>query len=319
MVGSRFLFAIPGRVGAAVAQPFQAHAGTGSTSGTIRIISALRMVMEKRRMVPDEAMAMLDGALARLRQEAPLVHNITNQVVSNVTANALLAIGASPAMVQAEEEVGEFVRHARALVINIGTLLAPQRAAMLIAARGAKAAGIPWVLDPVAAGATAYRRSAARDLLSLGPSVLRGNAGEILALAGEAGLSRGVDSLAASTAAREAAGALARQGKGMVVAVTGATDYVTDGTTMLALSNGHPLLTRVTGTGCTATALIGAFLGAGLPPMAAAVAGLTALGVAAEDAALRATGPGSFQVALLDRLHGLEDAAMREAARITPG
>ncbi|WP_120008467.1 hydroxyethylthiazole kinase [Teichococcus vastitatis] len=257
----------------------------------------------------------LPGALSRLRAAAPLVHNITNQVVANFTANALLAIGASPAMVQAEEEVEAFVVQAAALVVNIGTLLAPQRRAMHLAARRAGEAGIPWVLDPVAAGATAFRRDTAHSLLALRPRVLRGNASEILSLLGEEGGGRGVDSGAAPERARDAARILARQ-HGLVVAVTGATDHVTDGERMVALENGHPMLTRVTGTGCTATALVGAFLGAGLPPLDAAVAGLAALGVAAEQAAEGTVGPGSFQVALLDRLHGLDGATLAARARL---
>ncbi|KAA2213402.1 hydroxyethylthiazole kinase [Teichococcus oryzae] len=257
----------------------------------------------------------LSTALAMLRDAAPLVHNITNQVVANLTANALLAIGASPAMVQAEEEVEEFVVQAAALVVNIGTLLAPQRRAMHLAARHAGQAGIPWVLDPVAAGATAFRRETAQDLLALRPAVLRGNGSEILALAGEDGGGKGVDSGAATGRAVAAARAVARR-EGVVVAVTGAIDHVTDGTRMVTVGNGHPLLTRVTGTGCTATALIGAFLGAGLPPLTAAVAGLATLGVAAEQAAGAAAGPASFQVALLDRLHGLDGATLAARARL---
>ncbi|MBO1076165.1 hydroxyethylthiazole kinase [Roseomonas marmotae] len=259
----------------------------------------------------------LSLALSRLRQAAPLVHNITNQVVANVTANALLAIGASPAMVLAEQEVGEFVRLTAALVINLGTLTAPQRDAMLVATAAAGEAGVPWIMDPVAAGATAFRKDTALQLLARGPRVVRGNASEIMALAGQAGGGKGVDSAHRSDAAREAARQLARQ-SGAVVAVTGATDYVTDGTAMLAIANGHPMLTRVTGTGCTATALIGAFLGAGLDGMQAAVAGLAVLGVAAEQAAPLASGPGSFQVALLDRLYGLEGAELAGRARISP-
>jgi hydroxyethylthiazole kinase len=257
----------------------------------------------------------LPGALARLHAAAPLVHNITNQVVSNLTANALLAVGASPAMVQAEQEVEEFVRIAAALVVNIGTLQAPTLAAMHLAAQAATAAGVPWILDPVAAGATAYRREAATSLLALRPQVLRGNASEIMALAGEAGTSRGVDSTQAAERAQDAARRLALQ-SGAVVAVTGATDYITDGTNMLAVANGHKMLTRVTGTGCTATALIGAFLGAGLLPMEAAGAGLALLGLAAEQAAPSA-GPASFQVALIDALYRMDGATLAAGARLS--
>ncbi|MFZ5790839.1 MAG: hydroxyethylthiazole kinase [Pseudomonadota bacterium] len=261
--------------------------------------------------------ANLHEAMARLRAAAPLVHNITNFVVMNTTANALLAIGASPAMVHAIEEVEAFVPLAKALVVNIGTLSTPWLAAMERAASKAAEAGVPWVLDPVAVGATPYRTEAARRLAKLRPAVIRANASEILALAGEAGIApKGVDSAHGSEAAREAAKALARE-LGTVVAVTGAVDYITDGRRMAAVANGNAMLTRVTGTGCTATALVGAFLGAGLAPFNAATAGLVALGVAAEIAAARSAGPGSFQAALFDALHALDDAALAERARLS--
>lgn len=259
----------------------------------------------------------LTNALSRLRAAAPLVHNITNQVVANVTANALLAIGASPAMVQAEEEVGSFVRLAAALVVNIGTLTAPQLAAMQIATRTAGEAGVPWILDPVAAGATPYRLQAARGLVQQRPAVVRGNASEILALAGEAASSKGVDSTHGSSTALAAAQHLAKE-HGAVVAVTGAVDYVTDGQATWAIANGHPMLTRVTGTGCTATALIGAFLGAGFTAMQSALAGLTILGVVGELAAAKAGAPGSFQVAILDGLYELDDETLARHTRVMP-
>lgn len=259
----------------------------------------------------------LIDALARLRREAPLVHNITNQVVANVTANALLAIGASPAMVQAEQEVADFAPRAAALVVNIGTLTAPQLAAMHLAVEAAASAGRPWILDPVAAGATPYRLEAAQGLLRRRPNVVRGNASEILALAGEAGSSKGVDSAHRSDAALQAARQLART-HGATVAVTGEVDYVTDGKDTLAIANGHPLLTKVTGMGCTATALIGAFLGAGLHAMSAAVAGLAVLGVVGEQAAEHASAPGSFQVQVLDRLYLLDGETLARHARISP-
>lgn len=258
----------------------------------------------------------LDGAIARLRAAAPLVHNITNFVAMNATANALLAVGASPAMVSAIEEVVDFTPLAAALVVNIGTLSADRLASMEAAARTAQAAGIPWVLDPVAAGSTPYRSAAARALSQFGPAVVRGNASEILALSGTArARGKGADSTDSSEAAREAAQSLARR-LGAVVAVTGAVDYVADGRRLAAIANGDPLLTRVTATGCVATALIGAFLGAGLAPFDAAAAGLVTLGVAAEIAAPGAAGPGSFQVALFDALYRLDDAALALRARI---
>lgn len=256
----------------------------------------------------------LSQALHTLRAKAPLVHNITNYVVMNNTANALLAIGASPAMVHAPEEAGEFAAIASALVINIGTLSKEWVEGMVRAASGARAAGRPWILDPVAVGATAFRRETCNRLLALKPDVIRGNASEILALAGAATAGKGVDSTETSDDAADAARRLAAA-TGSVVAVTGATDYVTDGTRTTAIHNGHVLLTRVTGTGCTATALIGAYLGAGLPAFDAAVAGLATIGVAAEEAARNASGPGTFQVALYDALHQLDGVALGTGAR----
>ncbi len=256
----------------------------------------------------------LSAALSTLRAKAPLVHNITNYVVMNNTANALLAIGASPAMVHAPEEAGEFASIASALVINIGTLSAEWVEGMLGAANGARNAGKPWILDPVAVGATAFRRETCARLLALKPDVIRGNASEILALAGAATAGKGVDSTETSDDAADAARRLA-EATGSIVAVTGATDYVTDGTRTTAIRNGHPLLTRVTGTGCTATALIGAYLGAGLSPFDAAVAGLVTIGVAAEIAAEDAAGPGAFQLALYDALYNLDVEALTRGAR----
>ena len=261
--------------------------------------------------------ANIDGSLARLRQRAPLVHNITNYVVMNLTANALLAVGASPAMVHAEDEVEEFAALAKALVINIGTISPAWLAAMKRAAQSAGAAGVPWILDPVAVGATVYRTRASSDLVLLKPAVVRGNGSEILALAGAAGArSKGVDSAAGSEAARDAARALATR-LGTVVAVTGAIDYVTDGVRVVAIANGHPMLTRVTGTGCSATAIIGAFLGSGLAPLPAAVAGLVTIGIAGEIAAEKSNAPGSFAVALIDALYELDDAGLAARARLS--
>ncbi len=258
----------------------------------------------------------LHDAIARLRARAPLIHNITNYVVMNSTANALLAIGASPAMVHALPEVEDFAPLAQALVINIGTLSPPWVEAMERAAVAATAAGVPFVLDPVAAGATRYRTEVSLRLLALRPAIVRGNASEIMALAGESGASgKGVDSTKTSEAARDAAAALARQAR-CVVAVTGAVDYVTDGERMTGIANGDPLLSRVTGTGCMATALCGAFLGAGLPAFDAAVAGLATMGVAAEQAIVGAKGPASFQVALIDAFHNLDDAALAAGVRL---
>jgi hydroxyethylthiazole kinase len=257
------------------------------------------------------------ATLQRLRERVPLVQSITNYVSMDVTANALLAIGAAPAMVHAAEEVEEFVGIAHALVINIGTLSPPWVEAMRLAADRAVALGKPWVLDPVGAGATRYRTDTARELAERRPTIIRGNASEILAVAGAANATRGVDSAHASSDAVESARALARQ-LGCVVAVTGAVDYVSDGARTLSVSNGHPLMTRVTALGCSATALVGAFAAVHTDPVVATAAALGALGVAGEIAARDAAGPGTFRWKLLDALYLLDEGAM-EMVRIEEG
>jgi hydroxyethylthiazole kinase len=254
--------------------------------------------------------------LSALRTARPLVHNITNYVVMNSTANALLALGASPAMVHAAEEVEDFVDIAQALVINIGTLSPSWVAAMKLAAARAVARGKPWVLDPVGVGATGYRSAVAGDLASRKPAVIRGNASEILSLArATAEATRGVDSTQGSEAAVEAARALARA-TGAVVAVTGAVDYITDGGRTIACRNGHRLMTHVTGMGCAATAIIGACLAVEPDPLTAASHGLAMLGVAGELAAARAAGPGTMQSGLYDALASLDRETLERRVRL---
>jgi hydroxyethylthiazole kinase len=228
----------------------------------------------------------------------------------DVTANALLAVGASPAMIHAEEEVEEFVAIASALVVNIGTLSPAWVRAMELAATRASELGKPWVLDPVGAGATSYRTKTAASLSRLGPSVIRGNASEILALAGTGAMARGVDSVHGSDSAAEVARSLASE-LGCVVAVTGATDYITDGERMLRVENGHPLMTRVTALGCTASALIGAFLAVNQDDVGAAAQALAILGLAGEIAATDSPGPGSLRWRILDALHAMDEAALQ--------
>jgi hydroxyethylthiazole kinase len=255
------------------------------------------------------------ASLAEIRRTAPLVHNITNYVVMNNTANALLAVGASPAMVHAADEVEEFVGISRALVVNIGTLSTPWVVAMRAAANRAQELGIPWALDPVGVGATTFRNAVAADLATRGPAVVRGNASEIMALAGTGARTKGVDSAHRTDAAIESAREVARR-TGAVVAITGAVDYVTDGDRLATLSNGHPLMARVTGMGCTATAIVGAFLAVERDAFRATVQGLTVLAVAGEVAAERSLGPGSLQVQLLDALHLLDESTIADRARI---
>lgn len=237
---------------------------------------------------------------ADVRAKVPLVHNITNHVVMNFTANALLAFGASPAMVHAEEEVEDFVAISQALVVNIGTLDRGFVAGMERASAKAHAIGVPWVLDPVGVGATPYRMETCRNLLRHRPAVIRANASETLALSGAATGGRGVDSLHGSEAAVAAGMALSRA-TGAVVAVTGATDVVILGDRIARIEGGHPLSQKVTGTGCAATALVGACL-AVAEPFEAALAALAAMKAAAERAAAIASAPGSFSVNLIDAL-----------------
>lgn len=254
--------------------------------------------------------------VARIRESAPLVHNITNFVVMNTTANALLALGASPVMAHALEEVEEMVGLARALVINIGTLSAPWIEAMLRAGRAARERGVPIVLDPVGSGATQLRTATVGRLLAEAkPTIVRGNASEIRSLVHADKATKGVDSAHAAEDALTAARALGNA-FGCVVSVSGETDVVVWKDDVARVRNGHPWMTRVTGMGCTATALTGAFLAVNPSPFDAAVNAMVAIGVAGELAAERSRGPGSFQLELLDALFTLDEATLRDRARV---
>jgi len=255
--------------------------------------------------------------LRRLRGRKPLVHQITNYVVMNETANATLALGALPVMAHAREEVEEMVALAGALVLNIGTLSPQWVEAMTAAGRAANELGVPVVLDPVGAGATRYRTETARRILDeVDVSVLRGNAAEVATLVGIDAEVRGVESIAAgddpAELARTAAGQL-----GLVAAVTGPVDHVSDGARVAAIANGHPLLAAVTGTGCMSSALTGCFLAVAESTFDAAVAALVAFGVAGEDAAVGAKGPGSFHVGLYDALAALDPDTLDTRANVT--
>jgi hydroxyethylthiazole kinase len=252
--------------------------------------------------------------LAQMRATAPLVHNITNFVAMNVMANVLLAAGASPAMVHAREEVAEFAALAHALTVNIGTLDADWADAMALAAEVMRGLSRPWVLDPVGVGATRFRQDVSRRLVALNPTVIRGNASEILTLAGLSGSGRGVDAGDTVDAATEAARTLARQ-TGGVVAVSGAIDFVTDGTRSLHVANGHPLMGRITVMGCSLNGVIAAFC-VGQPPLDATAAALAYYGLAGERAAQTAAGPGSFVPAFLDALSSLTPDDVTAGARI---
>ncbi len=255
-------------------------------------------------------------ALSAMREKTPLVHNITNYVVMNSTANALLAAGAAPVMAHAVEEMPDMVGLASALVLNIGTLSPAWVESMQVAGKAAADRGIPIILDPVGAGATPYRTQTANALLSSLPlAVLRGNASEILALAGADATTRGVDSTQGSSEAREAAEAIARE-RNVTVVVTGVTDFITDGRCNLNVQNGHPLMSRVTGTGCAATALIAAFCAAQPDFMVASAAALAFYGLAGERAAAVSGGPGTFWPSLLDELYRLTPQELDAGANI---
>jgi len=256
--------------------------------------------------------------LRELRERKPLVHQITNYVVMNETANATLALGALPVMAHAREEVEEMVGLASALVLNIGTLSEQWIEAMLLAGRAASERGIPVVLDPVGAGATRYRTDTARRILEeVQVTVLRGNQGEIATLVGVDAEVRGVESMATGLEPGALAGVAAKQLR-VVASVTGPIDHVSDGERVLNVANGHPLLAQVTGTGCISSALTGCFLAAKPEePLEAAAEALGALGVAAEDAAAGAAGPGTFHAGLYDALAALDPETLDSRAQIS--
>jgi hydroxyethylthiazole kinase len=256
-------------------------------------------------------------SLRRLREAKPLVHQITNYVVMNETANATLALGALPVMAHAREEVEEMVQLAGALVLNIGTLSPPWVDAMLAAGRKANELNVPVVLDPVGAGATTYRTETAKRILDeVGVTVLRGNVGEVATLVGVAAEVRGVESIDAGGDAAEVARSAARS-LGVVASVTGPVDHVSDGQTVLAVANGHPLLAAITGTGCMSSTVTGCFLAVNRDrPLDGAAEALVAFGVAGEDAAEGARGPGSFHVALYDALAALDPATLDGRAKV---
>ena len=278
--------------------------------------------------------AFLAGYLRRIREFSPLVHNITNYVAMNLSANALLAIGASPLMSSEEKEMEEISAISDALVINLGCIESGQLRAARIAASEALRSGTPWVLDPVGAGLSLLRTSAATQLaMEYGPSVIRGNASEIIALANactqaqcspDMTAAHGVDSGVDSAMAIDSAKALALY-SGAVVSVSGPVDYITDGKELVRVSNGHPIMPRVTAMGCTASAVTAAFLavtsrngaepghdvrsGNGVldPRLEAAAAAMLAMGIAGETAAKDCKGPGTFVPLFIDALANLPE------------
>jgi hydroxyethylthiazole kinase len=255
--------------------------------------------------------------LEKVRAQNPLVHNITNVVVTNFTANGLLALGASPVMAYAKQEVADMAKIAGALVLNIGTLNEDVVEAMILAGKSANEHGVPVVFDPVGAGATPYRTEASKRILrEVKVSIVRGNAAEVANVIGESWAIKGVD-------AGEGAGDVVQLGQkaarelGSTVVITGKDDVITDGERTFVVHNGHPMLTKVTGTGCLLTSVIGAFGAVETDPVAAATAALVFYGVAAEEAAdqAAAAGPGSFQIELLNQLTAVGPKELEQRAK----
>ena len=255
--------------------------------------------------------------IERMRSSRPLIHNITNYVVMNSTANALLAIGSSPVMAHAEEEAEEMAGLASALVLNMGTLSPSWVSAMKKAQRKAREVGKPVIFDPVGAGATSYRTNTASDILAGGVTIVRGNASEILSLESAAGGTKGVDSTAKSDNALSAAKNLLKQGV-KTVTISGETDYILSEQRTFAIRNGNAMMPLVTGLGCTASALTGAFAAVNPDPGEAAANAMAVMGICGEIAATNSRGPGSFQTAFIDALYNLteKDIAARLQAEV---
>ncbi|MCE7056281.1 hydroxyethylthiazole kinase [Algoriphagus sp. AGSA1] len=245
--------------------------------------------------------------IQKVRQTSPLVHNITNFVVMNNSANALLAVGASPIMSHAHSEVEDMVNICQSLVINIGTLDEYFVKSMILAAQKANELNKPWVLDPVGAGASPYRNEVLMQLLAYSPTVIRGNASEIMALAQADRVStKGVDSTAKSDEAIHAA-EYVHQKYGSIICISGETDIIVGNSRQTFISNGDGLMTKVTGLGCSATAVIGAFI-AVIENREEAVCAATALfSISGELAAHQSKGPGTLQANLLDKLYHLTE------------
>jgi hydroxyethylthiazole kinase len=241
--------------------------------------------------------------LMRLRARAPRIHCITNAVAQNFTANVLLAAGAVPSMTLSPEEIGPFVASAQGLLVNLGTFDRERRQATMIAIDSAAAHKLPWVLDPVFVDRIPPRAAFARELIGRGPTVLRLNHAEFSVLSGEA-------------PSRDAAVAFART-SGVVVALSGETDLVTDGERIAAVSNGHPLMAKVTAMGCAGSALVAACLSIEPDAFQATSAALLMIGVAGEIAAEKSAGPGSFAATIIDTLYGLDSAALVTRAKVS--
>jgi len=253
--------------------------------------------------------------LTQVRETSPLVQNITNYVVMNNTANALLALGASPIMVHSEEELEEVLSFCNALVINIGTLSKQWAENMVKAAFLANNLGKPWILDPVGAGISSLRNETLKKLLELKPTVIRGNASEIMSLQTFSSKGKGVDSVESSSSAL-IAGKQLNKDYGSIVCISGEIDYVISKNEITEVANGSPMMTKVTGLGCTSTAIIAAFLGLAKDPYQEAVAGVAITSLAGELAASISKGPGSLQLNLYDTLFNLSKEQISENLKL---
>lgn len=249
------------------------------------------------------------ASLTLFRHTAPLVHCLTNEVVQTFTANVLLALGASPAMVIEPQEAAEFSAIAEGVLINVGTLTVARSEAMMVAVQAANSAGHPWTLDPVGVGALTFRSDFCQQLLEYRPAAIRGNASEIMALARQAVSGRGVDSLHDASAALEAASLLAKS-TGAVIAVTGEIDFVTDGHRVLEVPGGSVMMTRVTGTGCALSAVVAGFSVLPGDRLIHIASACRLMSLAGEKAAAVAGGPGTFVPLFLDELSRLHSEGM---------
>lgn len=254
--------------------------------------------------------------LERIHQERPLIHNITNMVAMNDSANIILAVGALPIMAHAQEEVGEMVKAAGALVLNIGTLTPEQIESMIIAGRVANSLKIPVILDPVGAGATNLRtESALRLQEKIKINIVRGNFAEISILDGLKGNIKGVESIGTEKNSVEIACSLARK-YNQVAIITGKQDVVTDGKRVVEIDNGSPMLRTITATGCMATSLIASFAAVDEDYLLASTGALVCFGLAGERAAVKAQGPGSFKVNLFDEIYNLNEKIIGEGLKV---
>ncbi|MBE9488092.1 MAG: hydroxyethylthiazole kinase [Bacteroidetes bacterium] len=263
-------------------------------------------MMDKKQLIDD---------LLAVRVKSPLVQNITNYVVMNNTANALLALGASPIMAHAKEEMVEMTSIVSALVLNIGTLSNEWVDSMILAGKTALKKGIPIVLDPVGAGATSYRTDTCLRLIKeCKPSVIRGNGSEIMALVDSDIKTKGVDSSVSSSSALDSAKYLAKEACAVVV-ISGEIDYITDGEKVIEVRNGSTMMTKVTGMGCTATALVGAFLAVNSDTLTASANAMAIMGIAGEISATKSLGTGSMQVNFLDELYIISEKEINRYLR----